>query len=151
MSRFEPELTPNALQVLRARYLNTDAEARVSETPGDMFWRVATHVAAVEEHYGGNPSASADAFYDAMARLQFLPNSPALMNAGTSVGQLAACFVLPIEDSLDRIFRYAPRCCAHSSNRRRRGVRLHASSACRRPRDIDGRRVERSPLVHEGV
>lgn len=97
-------MTPNALEVLRARYLTTEAEGRVIETPADMFWRVAKHVAAVEERYGGNPEASADAFYDAMARLQFLPNSPALMNAGTSVGQLAACFVLPVEDSLDRIF-----------------------------------------------
>ncbi len=104
MTSLEPELSPNALHVLRARYLNADAEGRVSETPADMFWRVAKNVAAVERQYGGNPEASAGAFYEAMARLQFLPNSPALMNAGTSVGQLAACFVLPVEDSLDGIF-----------------------------------------------
>lgn len=104
MSRTEPRLTPNALHVLQARYLDTDAKGHVRETPAEMFWRVATHVAAVEQEYGGSPDASAELFYDAMARLQFLPNSPALMNAGTSVGQLAACFVLPIEDSLDSIF-----------------------------------------------
>jgi ribonucleoside-diphosphate reductase alpha chain len=104
MPRIQPALTLNALEVLRARYLTTEAEGREIETPADMFWRVAKHIAAVEERYGGNPEASADAFYDAMALLQFLPNSPALMNAGTSVGQLAACFVLPVEDSLDRIF-----------------------------------------------
>jgi ribonucleoside-diphosphate reductase alpha chain len=104
MARHEPTLTPNALEVLRARYLKRDAEGNVVETPADMFWRVATHVAAVERQYGGCAEATAESFYDVMARLQFLPNSPTLMNAGTTVGQLAACFVLPIDDSLDRIF-----------------------------------------------
>jgi ribonucleoside-diphosphate reductase alpha chain len=84
--------------------LKTDAQGRVSETPADMFWRVATSVAAVEAHYGGCVEAHAEAFYEAMARLEFLPNSPTLMNAGTPVGQLAACFVLPVEDTLDGIF-----------------------------------------------
>jgi ribonucleoside-diphosphate reductase alpha chain len=105
ISRHEPALTPNALEVLRARYLKRDAKGTVIETPAEMFWRVATHVASVERAYGERAEASADVFYDAMARLQFLPNSPTLMNAGTAVGQLAACFVLPIDDSLDGIFR----------------------------------------------
>jgi ribonucleoside-diphosphate reductase alpha chain len=105
MARYEPTLTPNALEVLRARYLKRDAEGNVIETPADMFWRVATHVAAAERQYGECSEATAEAFYDVMARLQFLPNSPTLMNAGTTVGQLAACFVLPIDDSLDGIFR----------------------------------------------
>lgn len=100
----EVMLTPNALRVLEARYLQTDATGHVTETPGEMFRRVATHVAAVEEQYGGRPDSVAEAFYEAMARLEFLPNSPALMNAGTTVGQLAACFVLPVEDTLDGIF-----------------------------------------------
>jgi ribonucleoside-diphosphate reductase alpha chain len=104
MPSSELTLTSNALHVLQARYLRTDAAGRV-ETPVEMFRRVAAHVAAVEKRYGGSPDASADAFYEAMARLQFLPNSPALMNAGTAMGQLAACFVLPVEDSLDAIFR----------------------------------------------
>ena len=94
MSSLEATLTPNALRVLRARYLRTDSTGQVVETPDEMFRRVATHVAAVEEQYGGCPDASAEAFADAMASLQFLPNSPTLMNAGTTVGQLAACFVL---------------------------------------------------------
>ena len=104
MPQPEVSLTPNAVRVLEARYLRTDATGHVNETPGEMFRRVATHVAAVEEQYGGCPAFVADAFDDAMVRLEFLPNSPALMNAGTTVGQLAACFVLPVEDSLDRIF-----------------------------------------------
>jgi ribonucleoside-diphosphate reductase alpha chain len=105
MARHEPTLTPNALEVLRARYLKRDAEGNVVETPADMFWRVATHVATAERQYGQRSEAAAEAFYDVMAGLQFLPNSPTLMNAGTTVGQLAACFVLPIDDSLDGIFR----------------------------------------------
>jgi ribonucleoside-diphosphate reductase alpha chain len=105
MARHEPTLTSNALEVLRARYLKRDAEGHVIETPGEMLWRVATHVARVERQYGDCSEATAEAFYDVMANLQFLPNSPTLMNAGTTVGQLAACFVLPIDDSLDGIFR----------------------------------------------
>jgi ribonucleoside-diphosphate reductase alpha chain len=105
MARHEPTLTPNAVEVLRARYLKRDADGHVIETPAEMFWRVATHVASVERQYGEDSEASAEVFYDAMARLHFLPNSPTLMNAGTTVGQLAACFVLPIDDSLDGIFR----------------------------------------------
>jgi ribonucleoside-diphosphate reductase alpha chain len=103
MPSTEVSLTSNGLHVLHARYLKTDSAGRV-ETPDEMFRRVATYVAAVEEQYGVRPDATVDAFYEAMARLQFLPNSPALMNAGTALGQLAACFVLPVEDSLDAIF-----------------------------------------------
>jgi ribonucleoside-diphosphate reductase alpha chain len=102
--RTEPQLTANALEVLRARYLRKDENGRIVETPAEMFGRVAAHVADVERRYGGDPPVLADAFYEAMARLEFLPNSPALMNAGTGLGQLAACFVLPIDDSLDAIF-----------------------------------------------
>jgi ribonucleoside-diphosphate reductase alpha chain len=105
MARHEPALTPNALEVLRARYLKRDPEGNVIETPAELFWRVAAYVASVERRYGGCSEATAESFYDVMANLQFLPNSPTLMNAGTTVGQLAGCFVLPIDDSLDGIFR----------------------------------------------
>jgi ribonucleoside-diphosphate reductase alpha chain len=104
VSRTEPRLTANALQVLESRYLNRNANGVITETPADLFWRVAAHVAAVEARYGGDADESAEAFYEAMARLRFLPNSPTLMNAGTAVEQLAACFVLPVDDSLDAIF-----------------------------------------------
>lgn len=103
-TRIEPLLTANALEVLRARYLKKDEQGHVVETPGEMFRRAASHVAGAEGRYGGDPRATAEAFDEAMARLEFLPNSPALMNAGTRLGQLAACFVLPVEDSLDGIF-----------------------------------------------
>lgn len=99
-----PQLTANALEVLRARYLKKDDRGQITETPASMFTRVAARVAEVERRYGGDPSTTAGAFYAAMAGLEFLPNSPALMNAGTRIGQLAACFVLPIDDSLDSIF-----------------------------------------------
>jgi len=102
--RIEPQLTANSHEVLRARYLRQNARGQIIETPAEMFARVAGHVAEVERRYGGDAVRMADAFYDAMARLEFLPNSPALMNAGTRLGQLAACFVLPIGDSLDSIF-----------------------------------------------
>lgn len=102
--KVEPPLTASAVEVLRARYLKKDEHGHVVETPAEMFRRVASHVADVERRYGGDSDATAGAFYQALARLEFLPNSPALMNAGTRLGQLAACFVLPIDDSLDAIF-----------------------------------------------
>ena len=100
----EPTLTANALEVLRTRYLLRDESGAIIETPEGMFRRVADHVAAAETRYGRDPTDVADRFYEAMARLEFLPNSPALMNAGTRLGQLAACFVLPVEDNLESIF-----------------------------------------------
>ncbi len=101
-----PVLSENALTVLQSRYLIRDHEGRCVETPAQLFSRVALSVAEAEIQYG----ASADevkkwhkTFYDLMAQLAFLPNSPALMNAGRR-GMLSACFVLPIEDSIEGIF-----------------------------------------------
>jgi ribonucleoside-diphosphate reductase alpha chain len=89
------------LELLYARYLRKDAGGRVLETPDDMFRRVASSVAAVEARYGGDVREWTDRFEHAMRALEFLPNSPTLMNAGTPVGQLEACFVLPIDDHLE--------------------------------------------------
>lgn len=100
-----PRLSPQAKIVLRRRYLAKDHKRRVTETAPQLFWRIASDIALAEERY---PSPSrlpqaARRFYESMARLEFLPNSPTLMNAGRPLQQLAACFVLPVEDSLNSI------------------------------------------------
>ncbi|HEY5503995.1 MAG TPA: adenosylcobalamin-dependent ribonucleoside-diphosphate reductase, partial [Sedimentisphaerales bacterium] len=89
------------------RYLIKDEQGKIIETPGQLFSRVARLVASVEANYGGNEAEVAQwhkKHYDLMASLKFLPNSPTLMNAGRPSGMLSACFVLPIEDSIEGIF-----------------------------------------------
>lgn len=102
----KPDLSKNALLVLRKRILARDAQGEVIETPEAMFQRVARSIASVDLQYGTATDAKAteQAFLEVMTRLEFLPNSPTLMNAGRNLAQLSACFVLPIEDSMESIF-----------------------------------------------
>ncbi|GBE04041.1 ribonucleoside-diphosphate reductase NrdZ [bacterium BMS3Abin09] len=103
----EIKLSASALKVLEKRYLRKDEEGRIIDDPEGLFRRVAKAVASVELHFGKSEAEATDMenkFYELMATLKFLPNSPTLMNAGRRLGQLSACFVLPIEDSMDSIF-----------------------------------------------
>jgi len=101
------ELTPNSIKVLERRYLRKDENGKVVETPEELFLRVAKVVAAPDKNYGATDlevGKSVEEFYRMMAKLEFMPNSPTLMNAGRPLGQLSACFVIPIEDSMESIF-----------------------------------------------
>jgi ribonucleoside-diphosphate reductase alpha chain len=100
-------ISPNAVRVLSKRYLAKDENGKVIETPAGMFRRVAHNLAQADALYGATPKevrATEEEFYAVMARLDFLPNSPTLMNAGRPLQQLAACFVLPVEDSITGIY-----------------------------------------------
>ncbi|MEK6698953.1 MAG: adenosylcobalamin-dependent ribonucleoside-diphosphate reductase, partial [Nitrospirota bacterium] len=98
-------LTSNALIVLSRRYLKKDEQGRVIESPEEMFRRVAANVAQADLMYGrADVRATEEEFFRVLSNLEFLPNSPTLMNAGRPLQQLAACFVLPVEDSLESIF-----------------------------------------------
>jgi len=101
------DLTANALKVLEKRYLKKDEEGKNVETPDDMFRRVAKAIASAEMSYGKSEAEikqTEEEFYNLMTSLKFLPNSPTLMNAGGRLGQLSACFVLSVGDSMESIF-----------------------------------------------
>ena len=103
----ELKLPLNSILVLERRYLKKNEQGRVIESTGQLFRRVAKTMAEPERHYGKSDEQVArleEEFYGMMARLEFIPNSPTLMNAGTELGQLSACFVLPVEDSIEGIF-----------------------------------------------
>ncbi len=102
-----PVLTENALNVLEKRYLAKDGKGRVVETPEGLFRRVAKAIAAPDKSFGTSDEEvqrTEDTFFEMMSNLEFMPNSPTLMNAGRPLGQLSACFVLPIDDSMESIF-----------------------------------------------
>jgi len=99
-----PVFSQNALNILRERYLRRDEAGSLVESPAEMLERVAETIAAAGRIFGDDVSYWEERFLERLTRLEFLPNSPTLMNAGLPGGQLAACFVLPLEDSLDSIF-----------------------------------------------
>jgi len=101
------KLPVNTMEVLKRRYLLKDENQNIVETPSELFRRVANHVAKAEDNFKSRASSEEveEKFYQMMRNLEFMPNSPTLMNAGTSFGQLSACFVIPIEDSIDGIFK----------------------------------------------
>ncbi len=100
-------LSANAITVLEKRYLKRNEEGQVIETPEELFRRVASHIAAADALYGKSDievKRTEEEFYEFITSLMFLPNSPTLMNAGRRLGQLSACFVLPVDDSMESIF-----------------------------------------------
>lgn len=100
-------LSENAIKVLEKRYLRRDKAGNCIETPSDMFRRVANTIASADLQFGKTKEEEkelSDKFYNTITNRYFIPNSPTLMNAGRELGQLAACFVLPVEDSLEGIF-----------------------------------------------
>jgi len=103
----EFQLSENSLKVLERRYLKKDDHGKVVETPEELFRRVARAIAEPEKKFGSSDEevkATEETFYNIMHSLEFMPNSPTLMNAGRPLGQLSACFVLPIKDSMESIF-----------------------------------------------
>ena len=107
----KPDLSKNALLILEKRYLKKDENGNVIETPEEMYERVARVIADVENNYNSGYSSQElfERFYNMMVDFYFQPNSPTLMNAGTPLGQLSACFVLPVEDSMEAIFEAVKR------------------------------------------
>lgn len=100
------KLPLNTLEVLKRRYLLKDDQQNIIETPAELFRRVAYHVAQAERNFKSKfeSEEAEERYYQMMRNLEFMPNSPALMNAGTALGQLFACFVIPVDDSIDGIF-----------------------------------------------
>ena len=130
-------LSPNSVKVLQKRYLRKDDDGNPIERPSDMFVRVAENIASAEAAIGASPEQVAEVardFYDLMTSLEFLPNSPTLMNAGRELQQLSACFVLPVArlDGVD--LRRGPGHRDHPQVRRRHRLLVLAAAARRATR-----------------
>ena len=106
VEKIKPALNENAMKVLSKRYLKKDNDGNPIEEPNDLFFRVAENIAQADKIYDKNANTDEviEEFFTMMSSLDFLPNSPTLMNAGRPLQQLSACFVLPVEDSMESIF-----------------------------------------------
>ena len=122
----EVQLTENAIQVFKRRYVRKGADGEPLETIKGTFWRVAYHVALAEENWETDVMEQARKFYNLLTSRRFFPNSPTFTGAGTPLGQLAACFVLPISDDMGRdgsgIFQTLRDAAFNSADRRRQRV-----------------------------
>jgi len=145
----DAQLNDNARTVIGKRYLIKDATGTPVEQPEDMFWRVAGTVAEADRRYGANDSevtGTAESFYNLMIERRFEPNSPTLMNAGRPLGQLSACFVLPIGD-----LRHTPRDGADPPVGWWDRLRVLEAARERFDGPLDDRCRIRTGVVHEAV
>ncbi len=149
----EINLSPNALTVLSRRYLKKDEHGNVVESPEEMFRRVANNIAQADLLYDGHADIrkTEEEFYRILSSLEFLPNSPTLMNAGRPLQQLAACFVLPVEDSLESIFDAVKNTALIHQSGGGTGLLLQQAAAQGRLRAQHQRGRQRSGLVHAGL
>lgn len=144
------ELSTIAQEVLRKRVLLSDARGNPRETLGEMFRRVAWEVAKVERQFSSSADVqeTATSFIDMMQALEFLPNSPTLMNSGLPNGQISPCFVLPLEDSTESFFALCE-IWPLSKERRRHGVFVFPSTAPWGRRWSNARHLQRSGVIYE--
>ncbi len=145
------ELTENVLKILNARYLLKYEKGNVIETPEYMFRRVAHNIANVEELYDKEVDYWEESFFDLMASLKFLPNSPALMNAGKSGG--AACFVFcpPPGRLHEEHIRHIKECSVDTSERWRNGLFIFQIETKVRYRKVNGRNCQRPRVFYEDL
>ena len=146
-------VSENARLVLEKRYLIKDADGKAIESVDGMFQRVAGAIAASDLLHDKNADVerTKKTFYDMMTNLEFLPNSPTLMNAGRPLGQLSACFVLPVEDSMDEIFEAIKQAALIHKSRRRDGLFVFPPAPEGEHGELHGRRGLRPDQLYEGV